>query len=146
MVSTMKQRAGLLQTWCLLGMARSAFVAFISFLGCFRYIFIAVCAGLHSCILAFLTVFTGAYGHLIVMKVISSCLKSSTEATFVPLYLSWDPAVLSGILYMLFLDHDLGRNCPFLWGAGVAAVPKAPETAAKSYDLHLTSSYKTQTS
>jgi hypothetical protein len=33
-----------------------------------------------------------------------------------------------------------------LWGAGVAAVPKAPETAAKSYDLHLTSSYKTQTS
>lgn len=113
MVSTMKQRAGLLQTWCLLGMARNAFVAFISFLGCFRYIFIAVCAGLHSCILAFLTVFTGAYGHLIVMKVISSCLKSSTEATFVPLYLSWDPAVLSGILYMLFLDHDLGRNCPF---------------------------------
>jgi hypothetical protein len=33
-----------------------------------------------------------------------------------------------------------------VWGAGVAAVPKAPETAAKSYDLHLTSSYKTQTS
>ena len=33
-----------------------------------------------------------------------------------------------------------------LWGAGVAAVPKAPGTAAKSYDLHLTSSYKTQTS
>jgi hypothetical protein len=33
-----------------------------------------------------------------------------------------------------------------LLGAGVAAVPKAPETAAKSYDLHLTSSYKTQTS
>jgi hypothetical protein len=33
-----------------------------------------------------------------------------------------------------------------LWGAGVAAVPKAAETAAKSYDLHLTSSYKTQTS
>jgi hypothetical protein len=31
-------------------------------------------------------------------------------------------------------------------GAGVAAVPKAPGTAAKSYDLHLTSSYKTQTS
>jgi hypothetical protein len=40
-------------------------------------------------------------------------------------------------------------QCPgnvALWGAGVAAVPKAPETAAKSYDLHLTSSYKTQTS
>jgi hypothetical protein len=34
----------------------------------------------------------------------------------------------------------------FVWGAGVAAVPKAPGTAAKSYDLHLTSSYKTQTS
>jgi hypothetical protein len=33
-----------------------------------------------------------------------------------------------------------------LWGAGVAAVPKAPGTAAKSYDLHLTSSYKPQTS
>jgi hypothetical protein len=33
-----------------------------------------------------------------------------------------------------------------MWGAGVAAVPKAPGTAAKSYDLHLTSSYKTQTS
>jgi hypothetical protein len=33
-----------------------------------------------------------------------------------------------------------------LWGVGVAAVPKAPGTAAKSYDLHLTSSYKTQTS
>jgi hypothetical protein len=33
-----------------------------------------------------------------------------------------------------------------LWGAGVAAVPRAPGTAAKSYDLHLTSSYKTQTS
>jgi hypothetical protein len=33
----------------------------------------------------------------------------------------------------------------WLWGAGVAAVPKAPGTAAKSYDLHLTSSYKTQT-
>jgi hypothetical protein len=33
-----------------------------------------------------------------------------------------------------------------LWGAGVAAVPKAPGTVAKSYDLHLTSSYKTQTS
>jgi hypothetical protein len=33
-----------------------------------------------------------------------------------------------------------------LWGAGVAAVPKVPGTAAKSYDLHLTSSYKTQTS
>jgi hypothetical protein len=33
-----------------------------------------------------------------------------------------------------------------VWGAGVAAVPKAPGTAAKSYDLHLTSSYKTQTS
>ena len=33
-----------------------------------------------------------------------------------------------------------------LWGAGVAAVLKAPGTAAKSYDLHLTSSYKTQTS
>jgi hypothetical protein len=33
-----------------------------------------------------------------------------------------------------------------MWGAGVAAVLKAPETAAKSYDLHLTSSYKTQTS
>jgi hypothetical protein len=33
-----------------------------------------------------------------------------------------------------------------LLGAGVAAVLKAPETAAKSYDLHLTSSYKTQTS
>jgi hypothetical protein len=31
-------------------------------------------------------------------------------------------------------------------GAGVAAVLKAPGTAAKSYDLHLTSSYKTQTS
>jgi hypothetical protein len=34
----------------------------------------------------------------------------------------------------------------FVWGAGVAAVPKAPGTVAKSYDLHLTSSYKTQTS
>jgi hypothetical protein len=33
-----------------------------------------------------------------------------------------------------------------LWGAGVAAVPKAPGTAAKSYDLHLTSSHKPQTS
>jgi hypothetical protein len=33
-----------------------------------------------------------------------------------------------------------------MWGAGVAAVPKAPGTAAKSYDLHLTSSYKPQTS
>jgi hypothetical protein len=33
-----------------------------------------------------------------------------------------------------------------MWGAGVAAVLKAPGTAAKSYDLHLTSSYKTQTS
>jgi hypothetical protein len=33
-----------------------------------------------------------------------------------------------------------------LWGAGVAAVPKAPGTAAKSYDLHLASSYKPQTS
>jgi hypothetical protein len=33
-----------------------------------------------------------------------------------------------------------------LWGAGVAAVPKVLETAAKSYDFHLTSSYKTQTS
>jgi hypothetical protein len=33
-----------------------------------------------------------------------------------------------------------------LWGAGVVAVLKAPGTAAKSYDLHLTSSYKTQTS
>jgi hypothetical protein len=33
-----------------------------------------------------------------------------------------------------------------VWGAGVAAVPKAPGTAAKSYDLHLTSSYKPQTS
>jgi hypothetical protein len=31
-------------------------------------------------------------------------------------------------------------------GAGVAAVPKAPGTVAKSYDLHLTSSYKPQTS
>jgi hypothetical protein len=31
-------------------------------------------------------------------------------------------------------------------GAGVAAVLKAPGTVAKSYDLHLTSSYKTQTS
>jgi hypothetical protein len=34
----------------------------------------------------------------------------------------------------------------FLLGAGVAAVPKAPGTVAKSYDLHLTSSYKPQTS
>jgi hypothetical protein len=33
-----------------------------------------------------------------------------------------------------------------VWGADVAAVPKAPGTAAKSYDFHLTSSYKTQTS
>jgi hypothetical protein len=33
-----------------------------------------------------------------------------------------------------------------LLGAGVAAVLKAPGTVAKSYDLHLTSSYKTQTS
>ena len=31
-------------------------------------------------------------------------------------------------------------------GAGVAAVPKEPGTVAKSYDLHLTSSYKPQTS
>ena len=29
-----------------------------------------------------------------------------------------------------------------VWGVGVAAVPKVPGTAAKSYDLHLTSSYK----
>jgi hypothetical protein len=40
--------------------------------------------------------------------------------------------------------------CVCVWGgeggAGVAAVPKAPGTAAKSYDLHLTSSYKAQTS
>jgi hypothetical protein len=34
----------------------------------------------------------------------------------------------------------------WLLGAGVAAVPKAPGTVAKSYDLHLTSSYKPQTS
>ena len=34
----------------------------------------------------------------------------------------------------------------YMLGAGVAAVPKAPGTAAKSYDLHLTSSYKPQTS
>jgi hypothetical protein len=33
-----------------------------------------------------------------------------------------------------------------LLGAGVAAVPKAPGTVNKSYDLHLTSSYKPQTS
>ena len=39
-----------------------------------------------------------------------------------------------------------GEMAQQLWGAGVAAVPKAPGTAAKSYDLHLTSSYKTQTS
>jgi hypothetical protein len=42
------------------------------------------------------------------------------------------------------IDDQLGH--PLVWGAGVAAVPKAPGTAAKSYDLHLTSSYKTQTS
>jgi hypothetical protein len=42
------------------------------------------------------------------------------------------------------LEHYFAS--PLLWGAGVAAVPKAPGTAAKSYDLHLTSSYKTQTS
>jgi hypothetical protein len=36
--------------------------------------------------------------------------------------------------------------CPIMWGAGVAAVPKEPGNAAKSYDLHLTSSYKPQTS
>jgi hypothetical protein len=33
-----------------------------------------------------------------------------------------------------------------VWGAGVAAVPKAPGTVAKSYDSHLTSSYKPQIS
>jgi hypothetical protein len=51
------------------------------------------------------------------------------------------------------IEQETGQEKPCLkkmkgemWGAGVAAVPKAPETAAKSYDLHLTSSYKTQTS
>jgi hypothetical protein len=41
---------------------------------------------------------------------------------------------------------DFAFNLCGMLGAGVAAVPKAPGTAAKSYDLHLTSSYKTQTS
>ena len=44
---------------------------------------------------------------------------------------------------------SIGRSLTiygYVWGAGVAPVPKAPGTAAKSYDLHLTSSYKTQTS
>jgi hypothetical protein len=40
----------------------------------------------------------------------------------------------------------MGVREHMMWGADVAAVPKAPGTAAKSYDLHLTSSYKTQTS
>jgi hypothetical protein len=46
------------------------------------------------------------------------------------------------IIAMAFTDSELDK----MWGAGVAAVPKVLETAAKSYDLHLTSSYKTQTS
>jgi hypothetical protein len=45
-----------------------------------------------------------------------------------------------------FMGNVTSAESPLLWGAGVAAVPKAPGTAAKSYDLHLTSSYKTQTS
>jgi hypothetical protein len=53
-----------------------------------------------------------------------------------------------GILFLQgsFICFCLNSWPYFLWGAGVAAVPKAPGTAAKSYDLHLTSSYKTQTS
>jgi hypothetical protein len=42
----------------------------------------------------------------------------------------------------LLLGTRSTLNTGLLWGAGVATVPKAPGTAAKSYDLHLTSSYK----
>ena len=43
-------------------------------------------------------------------------------------------------------NHQTDFQSGCMLGAGVAAVLKAPGTAAKSYDLHLTSSYKTQTS
>jgi hypothetical protein len=52
-------------------------------------------------------------------------------------------------IYMYFsisLKKKAYKYNYLLWGAGVAAVPKAPGTVAKSYDLHLTSSYKPQTS
>jgi hypothetical protein len=49
-------------------------------------------------------------------------------------------------IYISYLKFSLDPKDIYLWGAGVAAVPKVPGTVAKSYDLHLTSSYKTQTS
>jgi hypothetical protein len=49
------------------------------------------------------------------------------------------------VTHLLHQGHTHSNKAPLL-GAGVAAVLKAPGTAAKSYDLHLTSSYKTQTS
>jgi hypothetical protein len=57
-------------------------------------------------------------------------------------------SVLPSFLVAMYIhSHFLPREESLhMLGAGVAAVPKAPETAAKSYDLHLTSSYKTQTS
>jgi hypothetical protein len=63
-----------------------------------------------------------------------------------PLYLS--PVPSNTWFYpLLSSPSSLPPISPLsLWGAGVAAVPKAPGTAAKSYDFHLTSSYKTQTS
>jgi hypothetical protein len=64
-------------------------------------------------------------------KVEKSNYTGDSEKNIIMLYIQW--------------NHT---QCEYedVWGAGVAAVPKAPGTAAKSYDLHLTSSYKPQTS
>jgi hypothetical protein len=52
----------------------------------------------------------------------------------------------AGLLFQLEGCQAGEFSHSILLGAGVAAVPKAPGTVAKSYDLHLTSSYKPQTS